>query len=431
VIVKPNGTNGARSASVQEEFDALQKTLSARQQDLKRVRIFRIIRFALISALVVMIVGFLWSYFSQVKSYSGFINGQLYALRSPIEGTIRLGDFAIGTPVHPGQMIGKVENSRTYDLSLKQMDLTSQLESSREQLASLESQIAERSAMLAQYSGQSSIQKNVRLTYESQHLTALQHSIEAAEAGYKQAQADAVRYQILADKGYAPRATAESYVTQAKEAEASLSQKQAELQEGRAKLQAAKAGLQVDGSLTASYPEMRHDQLQTELFQLRMQENQLRLDTRLLEDKLNQVNAQYRLAQLANLISPAEGIIWKIEAPSGEDVQANQPLVSVLDCNHLWVDTYVDDRQLQHINTQAPVHLKLAGLGQQQTIEGMIEAIRPGTGRYTVGQNALNPPEAGANGQTMIRIKLPSLMKFPGMQSCAVGSAVEASFKRR
>lgn len=438
VITHINGsnngaTNGNGTATLkQDEFETLQKTLAARKQDIKRVRFFRIVRLVLIAVLVVALVATLWSYFQQVKSYNGFVNGQVYAIRSPIDGTVHLENLAIGKPIQTGQALGKVDNPRAYDLFLRQLDQQAQLTSSREQLANVRSQIAQRAGMLAQFGSQSSLQKGVRLNYETQQLNAMQHSVEAAQAEYNQAQADATRYRILADKGYAPRATAENYQAQLKEAEAHLSQKQAEAQEARAKMDAARAGIQVDGSLTASYPEMRREQLQTELFQLKMQASQLQLDTTLLANKLQQTTAQYKLVQSADLVSPANGIVWRIDSQSGEAVAANKPLVSVLDCNHLWVDAYVDDKQLQHIDTKAPVSLKLAGLGQKQTLQGTIEAIRPGTGRYTVGQNAaLIPPDPRVKSQTMIRVGLPPSLRFPGLQSCAVGSAVEASFKRK
>src|SRR5262249_54139679 len=160
-------------------------------------------------------------------------------------------------------------------------------------------QIAERAGLASHFGGQSGFQQKMRVRYESSQSDAMKQELEASRVRALQAKADAERFRRLAEKGYAPRMTAENYQTQAEEAQATYNQKLAQTEEMKSKLVAAQAGLQVDGSQNASYPAMRRDQLDSEIFQLRMQAAELRTQVGILAQKLAETQKQYALVNTA------------------------------------------------------------------------------------------------------------------------------------
>lgn len=392
--------------------------------------VFRFARFLLIFAIVAGFSFWLYGSLFLDQSYKGYVNGKIIHIRTPIQGKLTLNAMQVGKPVHSGEVVASVENERAYELLSLQQGLSQKVQVNEQTLASLESQIANREAWLARFGQEAKAQTTLRVSYEKDQLAALQSEVSKLEAVLEKSNRDADRYLSLAQKGYAPMAVAEQYVIKAQEADAALKAQLAKLKAERSKIAAAEAGIQVDGSLTKGYSDARRYEVESELFRLRNERD------RLLAEMVSSEQQGYTLGQSistlrnSKIATPVSGVVWNINAYSNEFISAQQSTVEVLDCDNLWVDTFVQEKQLNAIDTSAPVDVKLLSRPELGVMKGHVQLVRSGVGRVTVQEGAAIP-NTNEKAQALIRVKVDWKEQPDPNSSCYVGSSVKAVFRKR
>lgn len=76
--------------------------------------------------------------------------------------------------------------------------------------------------------------------------------------------------------------------------------------------------------------------------------------------------------------APFASIVYQTEREKGELVKQSEALLSLLDCNNLWVEVVVSARDAMRIDDQKPVRVELAG--HLEPLRGevkLIQAISP------------------------------------------------------
>jgi multidrug resistance efflux pump len=392
--------------------------------------LFRILRFLLIAGLVIGVCLWIYSSLTFDRSFKGFVNGKVVHVRPPIKGKLHLVELSLGTPVLAHQSLGSIENDRAYELLSYQQDLQTKANVAGQTMASLDSLIANRKGWLGKLSTESTDQSGLRLDYLKQSLAASQAEVDQARVSYEKASADADRYVRLMEKGFAPRTEAEKYAVAAQSAENALKTTEAKLAAEQAKVAAAGKGLQLDGSMTRSYSDMRQYDVETDIVKLRNERQHAAAEAMAARAQLASLQKPLEQVKEAPLKAPVNGVVWNLNYFNDEYVNGQETVMEILDCDHLWVDTYIPEKDLTNINLQKPVRLRLLSHPELGDLKGDIQFVRSGVGKVIVMEGVALPSEEQKS-HALIRVKVDWPGKPDMASSCSVGTSVQAEFAQR
>jgi len=197
-----------------------------------------------------------------------------------------------------------------------------------------------------------------------------QATVAAAEAAFRQADADYQRYQKLAA----------TKVVSAQQLDAALSARDA----AAANLDAARRRATAAGSqVTASGAAVRG------------------ADARLAAAQSAVDNARLQLGY-ATLLAPYDGIVAKRNAEPRALVQIGQNLMSVVPEEDVWVTANLKETQLAHVRVGDPVEFGVDAY-PGETFHGKVESLSPATG----ARFALLPPDNATGNFTKVVQRLP------------------------
>lgn len=381
-----------------------------------RTTIVKLFRLLIVLTLVVGGSWLLFQFATSAKSYQGFVNGKIIHLRPPIKGQLSLENISVGLPLHSGQLLGNIENDRSYELVTEKQKLEQALSTNRKQLEILENRVGSREARLAKLQHESHQQKGLRLAFEHNNVAAVQAELD-------QAIKDAKRYENLAKKGYAP-------VQQAEEKLNTMKKLQAKLGIEQAKAAAAQADVQVDGSMNKGYADQRIYEIETELLYQASERERLMAEAETLTSQLAQLEESLDKLKNFKLEAPVNGVVWSLGANNNEYVTNESEVVQILDCDHLWIDTYVNEQQVSELDYSKPVDVKLISQPELGIMKGEVILVRTGVGRVEVNEGVALPKE-NQKSQAMVRVSVAWPKRPDAHQSCYVGSSVETTFAKK
>jgi|GEM_PF-571202 EAL domain-containing protein (putative c-di-GMP-specific phosphodiesterase class I)/multidrug resistance efflux pump len=125
---------------------------------------------------------------------------------------------------------------------------------------------------------------------------------------------------------------------------------------------------------------------QNNIDQIRQQKEQVRQDQQRIRAEYAKQQQQQALAQQqasqpnfapieTQIKAPFTSVVYKTEREKGELVNKSEPIVSLLDCNTLWVEAVISADDASRLDTTQPVHVRLSN--QEGIFEGEIDLIQP------------------------------------------------------
>lgn len=179
------------------------------------------------------------------------------------------------------------------------------------------------------------------------------------------AKVDRDRAQELLEAGIVPPAAAEKDFLRYEQAQADVKKAQALLAQAQQRLSAAQAGLQIDGSRTLSYSEIRQREINTEIADLQRQTAQLRVEARTTELELAKPIQQTRLNKVVVISAPTTGAVRSVDAKAGEYLASSTPVLRVLNCQNRWVDAFFSEDSTKNLTPGMAVQVRLLGGGDR------------------------------------------------------------------
>lgn len=79
--------------------------------------------------------------------------------------------------------------------------------------------------------------------------------------------------------------------------------------------------------------------------------------------------------QLQEVSASLSGIVYSTEREQSEQVSRAADILTLLDCNDLWVETVIRADQASSIDTQKPVSVQMAG--HSEPVNGEVDLIQP------------------------------------------------------
>lgn len=253
-------------------------------------------------------------------------------IQSVASGRVKLSDLSIGSFVNQGQSVAVVEQL----LSLpEEVSLQSTVADLRSRLAELQSRVGPARARL-----KSSRLELERSKTDLQARSAqLQTEIDQAKAKLNTAKVELERAQKLYDIGGAPLKRVQEAQLQVRlnELDLSAAQKQKTYTVGSEALK-----------------RVRDAQLEVELNEQEIISAQKQIDI------ASQNRASINQGRNFTLTSPISGIVTEIAATSGQQVEANEHIVTIMNLSSVWLEAQVFEKDLNTITSAQKASFKLS-----------------------------------------------------------------------
>jgi multidrug resistance efflux pump len=403
------------------------------------------------------------------------INGRIVRLTSPTNGSIEAFYAKPGVAVKSGQVLGRVNTQPTIQEQTQAQQLSLQLQKAQDermrwqlehsQLAgevqSYATQLVGARQSLDLFQNQLQNLKNEFLSVQSvdiklslETVNQQQAAVDAAVAKATSTQADYQRYQKLLAEGAVSQQQVDQLRFAWKSADAEVKQKQAILRSAKASLGASQKGVAFSNQdhLADSLSDRRAKLLQA------IQQQQILVGT--LEAKIasgkQQLNRSLKLSENPPMVSfekkitkepefqtitaPFAGVVYSTEREQGEQINQGQPVLTLLDCNDLWLETVIKAEDASHIDTQKPVKVKFAGDGQ--TVSGEVDIIQPISSIQGIEERSklmqvqallpTIPPTLVGKHLARVTVKMPPPPAHTQSQRfCGLGQAASLTFSKK
>ncbi len=369
----------------------------------------------------------------------GILNGRTVSLQAPIDGSLTTFYARPGIAVRQGQALALIQNTLQTDQKETQavLELDGEVAAYSAQLVAATQSLALLQQQLQELEGQNRAVQSVDTTLQTKQVTERQAAVEAAIAKTKAADMELNRYRSLAAAGVISRQRVD-------QAELAVAASNAEVKQAQAALAAAQTSLKAASQgISSQTPKINLLEQQRRLQQAIQSQTALisTLTTQLQNRRQQQQQARGRQQGLKELTvsAPFSGVIYRTYQETGEQVNRGQPLVSLLDCQSVWVEAVVTADEAANIDLQQPVLVHLTGFAQP--LEGRIDLIQP-LGQSQIGN--LTPDSSvqaiapvippSLSGQTVKRVTVrvpPPPQHTNPQEFCGVGQTTRLSFRRK
>jgi DNA-binding NarL/FixJ family response regulator/multidrug efflux pump subunit AcrA (membrane-fusion protein) len=304
---------------------------------------------------------------------NGVINGRVLRLRSPIDGKLEQFYPRPGVVVRPNQILARIQSSAEQPEAIPQLE--AEVQSKSKQLLSAQQLLTFLQSSLQQQESQSDRVWQVEVKIEDRQVSQQQAIVDKALAQAKLARLDYERFRKLQEQG----AIAQQKVDQAK---ATWDIAEAEVKEARESLRSTQIARNASQQKLATKENLNWgNNLAKETAQLKQQiVNQsllidnLRTELELVQQQLEQLRSRANELKQVEIKAPLSAVVYSTEREQGELIRQSEALLTLLDCNDIWVETVVDAKDATKIDMQQPVMVELAG--ETEPIEGKIALIQ-------------------------------------------------------
>lgn len=402
---------------------------------------------------------------------NGLVNGRLTRLQAPVGGSIQAFYARPGVLVKTGQILARIDIQRT-----PQEEAQVRLQLERSQGEQIRSQLEDSQLM-------GEVQSNTtKLATARQHLDFLHKQLQGVENQY-----DALRQvdvQVASSAVNQQKAVVEAAVNKAaasrldyernqnlrlsiheaeklrfawESAEAEVRQTRASFSAAQASFDAAKKGVALSNrnTIETTLSEQRMTLLEAIQAQVALVSD--------LEDQVASNNGQQfkqaqslyknRLAlisknidadreqQVREVLAPFTGVVYSTKRDQGEQVTPSEPILSLLDCNTLWVEAVVPTDEASSIDIQKPVRVELTG--SSEIVAGEIDLVQPLSSVQGIDEDRSKltqvqafppaiPSTLGEQPMTRVTIRIPPPPAHTQSQRfCGLGQSARLTFSKK
>lgn len=392
-------------------------------------------------------------YILNIRSERASINGKIVLIRSPIPGIPILEDYESGQLLNSQEKLGSINNIREDSLILNREKIKGQLAIFQKELENLIHQkeryqylIEEISSHIDYHAQKAERQKYLEKRKTMLEIDVLKRQVNQVDADLRKkveekkiAEREAQRFENLGNKGGVSLNEVEKQRLQANQAEEEVNKTFEQYQEAIIELKTSQSGLsseQLDYLENIKDTENRQwqlivqrQQLLTEKINLQNEITEAQTQIQATQNELKQTELQLEINTSVSIKSPIDGPIWSVMAQTYEDVQAGDPILSILDCQRRWVEALFTEANADYLQPGLPVKVNILG-PTKQTLKGRIEDSRAGAGRISPGKDIVKYIGEVPKNQVVLRISVEWPEKNNYQEYCYVGRSVEVIVPR-
>ena len=322
------------------------------------------------------------------------VDGDIYAVTSRIEGTIKAVYVEDNQQVKQGQLLVELD-PRDYDVSLEQAKAA--LNESQTQVA-----VARPNVPIT------SVSTETTLSTAATDIAAARATVAAAERDYEsavadvrnaeadnvRAQADVIRYKQLVAKDEVSQQQYDQADAAAKSAAANVDAKKATAEADARNIDEARARLEQSQTRQVEAQQNRPQQIAIQ--NATVQSRQATADRQKTIVDQAMLNLSY-----TKIFAPIDGVIGKKNAEPGQQVSPGQQLMADVPLNNLWITANFKETQLRkmHPGQRATIHVD----AYDREYEGYVESLAGASG----ARFSLLPPENATGNYVKVVQRLP------------------------
>ena len=336
-----------------------------------------------------------WVYLNSYESTDDAqIDGDIYAVTSRIEGTVKAVYIEDNQQVKQGQLLVELDPG-DYDVSLKQAKAA--LNESQTQVAVVRPNVpittVSTETMLSTAATDIAGARATVAGAEGDYASAVA-DVRKAEADSVKAQADLARYKQLISKDEISRQQYDQAEAAAKSAAANVDAKKATAEADARNIDEARARLEQAQTKQVEAQQNRPQQIAIQ--NATVQSRQATADRQKTMVDQAMLNLTY-----TKIFAPIDGVIGKKNAEPGQQVSPGQQLMADVPLNNLWITANFKETQLRkmHPGQRATIHVD----AYDRDYEGYLESLAAASG----ARFSLLPPENATGNYVKVVQRLP------------------------
>ena len=402
----------------------------------------------------------------------GLINGRIVRQQAPVSGNIKAFYAEPGTLVKSGQVLVRIGIERTPQeeqvrlqtersqedqirTQLENVQLQGEVQASATQLAASKQSLDALKNQLQNLDIQYQAVQRVDMQLATEMLRQKQADVESAIATATAARTDYDRYSSLLGVGAVTKQQTEHLRFLWESAEARVKQAKAAVSSAQASLEASKNGVSLSpqNSLGSSLADQR-SKLQQEIQSQEMVVKTLEAQLASGSEQVKQAKSLYPnpsspttdskkpayFAKEQKVSAALTGVVYSTEREQGERVNQSEPILTLLDCNDLWVETVVRSDQASRIDTKKPVSVQL--ISSTETIPGEVDIIQPISSIQAIAERTklmqvqallpAIPPKLVGQALARVTVRIPPPPQhMQSQQFCGLGQAAHITFGKK
>lgn len=365
--------------------------------------------------------------FSTVTSLDAVVNGSLTDINALQEGTVSEIKVKTGDNVSQDKPLLTLKNERVSKLATQ--EITSRINQQRAQLVQAQAQLDQQLTLIQRLQKDNQNQQRLETLEAQGTVQQIVSDLKGAQARYKLSQLQYKRKGFLRAQGALSQAELDTATIEMEQRKAEVSSLEARIRTLGTSEQAAQLGLSLSKTRSNSDPRLRLEELQMQIANQRHVIQTLKQNIENAQAELTQAHADVQQKQSMVVKAPTTGVIWRLSAQQGKVVQQGQNLGQVLNCDHRWVDAFVDEQSVRAIAPGTPATIELYG-SKSPVLHGRVSLVRSGPGRLTAGEDIAVPAAQNLPRATQVRIELdPSAERGSPNLYCYVGYTGKVTFK--
>ncbi|MCT0216431.1 HlyD family efflux transporter periplasmic adaptor subunit [Synechococcus sp. CS-1330] len=376
------------------------------------------------SLMLVASVGVLSHVFS-TRSRDAVVEADVVDLATPITGEVTQLNVDVGSQVQPNQPLATIDNVRASDGDLQR--LRTALSTAQTSLDATERQLTLLRDDEGTFSRDAAEQRRLTTERERNQLDQLKADLarEQQELGFSQR--DLKRQEQL----YRVGAVAERVVDRARTAvqtnQQQLAAIQARIRAENNQLDAAQRDLNLDRTRGNIDPTPRLQETQQKRKQLESERITQIKRVEGLKAELKSAETLLSRQRQAVIKAPRPGVVWRLLARLGDDLQAQQKVIRMIDCDRRWLLATVTEGTLKQLKIGSEAKIDL--IGEDLNLKGRVELIRSGVDRLSGGVND-NPIPVPVNQKSLsqVRVRILNDVPAPAQKLCFVGYGARVTF---
>lgn len=406
---------------------------------------------------------------------SGVVNGRTVRLTAPKNGYLKAFYAKPGIQVKSGQVLARVDpevvpqeqyqekqlglqlaraENEQIRRKLEREKLATEVQSNQAQLIAARQSLDFLKKQLKTLENQYQAVQAVDIKLATEAVSQKQAAVKLALAEATAARSDYQRFQKLQAQGAVSQQQLDKLRFASQAADARVRQAQATLRSAQTSLDGAKRGVALSNqeNLDNSLSQQR-SKLQQTIQEQQMLVNTLTAKVSSSRQQLNQSLAlsKNRVAPVAipqkiqsdsqsqKLQAPFNGVVYTTHSEQGEQVSNSQPILTLLNCNDLWVETVIKADDAVRIDTNKAAKVKLSST--KQTFLGEVDIIQPlgsigiNSQSQGVGVKALSsvvPPNLVGQSLMRVTVKIPQTnLHTQSQRFCGIGQSAQVTFSQK
>ena len=376
----------------------------------------------------------------------GLINGRTVRIQAPVDGEIQ--DFYArpGARVQSGQVLARLtptapQGQNDSPLMVSTVDTVPDAQFSTQsieiRLIAAQQTLELLNQQLYDVNRQEQILQDTTLNVASETADYSDAAVTAALSQEVAAQTKYERFNVLLEQGAVSQQEVDELEADWRSSQAAVQQAQSEQSIARINADAVAQQVPLESNLKSVQSqkrqlteEMQRQTSQIELLALELQSGEAL--TVAANSSAQTVSTTQADPSLIPLLAPFEGVVYATHHDTGEQVNRPTDLLSLLDCNALWVEALVTADQANRIDVNQPVRIQHSG--NSDTVIGHVDYVTAvSTGEITKARAEALIPAVSANltGQPLarVRVSMPaSQVQEQSYRFCGVGESAKLTF---